>query len=209
MAFMALPEQYHIKSKFIMKILLIILTILFAIPGCSVYKEQSAGTTDFTYLNSTDPKLNTKDRLVYYVSLLFTGRISVVNDGDTLKRSDYKEGRLDGKEVIFYSAGKIKEERYYTGGLKTGEHTGWWENGKLRFIYHFKDDMFDGNVKVWNESGMLFNDFNYVKGQEEGLERAWFPNGDVQANYIAKNNRKYGITGVKNCQTITEGYSVK
>jgi antitoxin component YwqK of YwqJK toxin-antitoxin module len=48
---------------------------------------------------------------------------------------------------------------------------------------------------------MLFSDFNYVNGQEEGLQRAWFPNGEVQANYVAKNNRKYGITGVKNCQT--------
>lgn len=192
-----------------MKHITIIISFLILISGCSFFKkEQLSGATEFIYVNSADKKIKSKDRLLYYDSLMFTGKIFEVKEGDTLRMSEYKNGKLNGKEVIYYSPGKIKEERYYADGNKTGEHKGWWESGRLRFIYHFKDDMFDGNVKVWNVNGMLFNDFNYVKGQEEGLQQAWFPNGDVQANYVAKNNRKYGITGVKNCQTITGEYSV-
>ncbi|HJY63931.1 MAG TPA: toxin-antitoxin system YwqK family antitoxin, partial [Ignavibacteria bacterium] len=58
--------------------------------------------------------------------------------------------------------------------------------------------------KDWNENGMLFNDFNYINGYEEGLQRAWYPDGSLQANYVVKNNRKYGLTGVKNCITANE-----
>lgn len=177
--------------------------------SCSLKEEQLSRATEYLYVNQADKRISIKDRIVYYDSLLFTGKISELKDSDTSRISEYKDGKLNGKEIIFYSAGKIKEERYYNDGYKTGEHKGWWENGRLKFIYHFKDDMFEGNVKVWNENGMLFNDFNYAKGQEEGLQQAWFPNGEVQANYVAKNNRKYGITGVKNCQTIINEPQVK
>src|SRR6185295_8904087 len=127
----------------------------------------STGSTEFIYVNSNDTKLTAKARLVYYDSLLFTGRITEIKDSDTLGYTEYKAGELNGKQVTFFKNGKVNEERYYANGLKTGEHKGWWENGNLRFVYHFKDDLFDGNVKVWNEKGMLFNNFNYIKGQEE------------------------------------------
>ncbi len=192
-----------------MKILIVIISLIIIYQGCSIRNEQPAASTDYISVRSDDPKLKYINRSFYYDSLLFTGKISEVKEGDTSRISVYKDGKLNGKEVIYYSAGKIKEERYYTDGNKTGEHKGWWENGKLKFVYHFKDDVFNGNVKVWNVSGMLFNDFNYIKGQEEGLQQAWFPNGDVQANYVAKNNRKYGITGVKNCQTLINDISAK
>jgi antitoxin component YwqK of YwqJK toxin-antitoxin module len=158
-------------------------------------------TTDFKIINSDDKALYFKNRELYLGSLLFTGRIIEVVNGDTVSVKEYSSGKASGQHVTYFPNGKINEVRYYAAGLKTGEHTGWWENGNLRFIYHFSNDEFDGNMKVWNENGMLFNDFNFVNGKEEGLQRAWFPNGDVQANYVARNNRKYGITGVKNCST--------
>ncbi|MEO8514410.1 MAG: hypothetical protein ABI543_12690 [Ignavibacteria bacterium] len=186
-----------------MKKYLIILVISLFAAGCSLKKEQLLETTEFTFVNSTDTRLRYKDRLVFYDTILFSGRIAELSNGDTVSLSEYKSGKLNGKQVTYFKKGKVNEERYYENGLKTGEHKGWWENGNMRFIYHFIDDMFDGNVKVWNEKGMLFNNFNYVKGQEEGLQQAWFPSGDLQANYVVKNNRKYGITGVKNCQTVS------
>lgn len=203
------PEQFQISRYNIMKMYIIILSIMLFIAGCSSKKEQSAGKTEFIYVNSTDTKLNTKARLIYYDTLLFSGRITEVKGNDTMSYSEYKAGKLNGKQVTYFSKGMVNEERYYENGFKTGEHKGWWENSNQRFIYHFENDLLEGNVKVWNEKGMLFNDFNYVKGQEDGLQQAWFPNGDVQANYVAINNRKYGITGVKNCQTISGDITIK
>ncbi len=185
------------------KILLLFLIILLC---CSLQIIQIKDniilrSTLYTEIDFHNPKLKTVNRLLYYDSLLFSGKI-IQKDSSILKFSQYKNGLLNGKVISYYNNGHIKEERYFENGLKQGEHKGWWDDGKIRFIYHFKNDLFEGNVKQWNSSGMLFSDFNYDKGQEEGLQRAWFPNGDVQANYIAKNNRKYGITGVKYCKSI-------
>lgn len=184
---------------------IIIISIAVFCSGCSSKREQLTGSTEFLRINTTDSKLVNKDRLKFYDGKLFTGILTELNGNDTLSISEFKDGKLNGKQVTFFKNGSINEERYYEHGNKTGQHKGWWESGKLRFIYNFKDDVFYGNVKVWNENGMLFNDYNYVNGKEEGLQRAWFPNGEVQANYVVKNNRKYGITGVKNCETSSIG----
>lgn len=180
-------------------ILAIMVIMIFA--GCATPGKVTIGSTDYLKLNSDDASIRKEERIVYYNELVFTGTITEVSRGDTVSITEYKNGLKHGKQLSHYSIGKVKEERYFENGLKTGEHKGWWENGKLKFIYHFSNDEFDGNVKAWSESGQLFNDFNYVNGKEEGLQRAWFPGGEIQANYVAKNYRKYGITGVKNCQT--------
>jgi antitoxin component YwqK of YwqJK toxin-antitoxin module len=195
-------ELFLIKKISNMKYKLIILTILALIAGCKENNEQPAGSTEFMSINSADQKLQSRDRILYYDQLLFTGKITEINGKDTVSTSEYKNGKLNGKQVTYFKNGRVNEERYYENGNKTGEHKGWWESGNIKFIYHFKNDVFEGNVKVWNEKGMLFNDYNYVNGKEEGLQKAWFPNGEIQANYVVKENRKYGITGVKDCKTV-------
>lgn len=205
MDFTELPEQLHTNQYYTnkMKLLSIILFVSFILTGCSEKNEQLTGSTEYKEVISTDIHLTSKVRSVYYDSLLFTGKITETSGNNIVSISEYKAGKLHGEQLTYFLNGKINEQRYYENGCKTGEHKGWWAGGELRFIYHFKNDVFDGNVKVWNEKGMLFNDFNYVNGQEDGSQKAWFANGDIQANYVAKGNRKYGITGVKNCQTIS------
>ncbi len=166
-------------------------------------------STEYTEVSSGDLKLSKQNRILYFDGLLFTGKVVEVNNGQITSETEYKSGKQDGFQFRYFSNGNLSEERYYENGLKTGEHRGWWEKGKLKFIYHFKYDVFDGNVKAWNESGMLFNDFNYVNGKEEGLQKAWSSNGEIQANYIVKGDRKYGITGVKDCKTELPQFTKK
>lgn len=182
------------------KTILIILLGIVA-TGCSVKQEQLAETTGYMEVSSGDTALRMRERLLFYDGKLFTGKVRDENNGRLVSVKTYSGGIPDGLHVTYYQNGIICEERYFENGLKTGEHKGWWENGKLKFVYHYTNDEFNGNVKVWNESGMLFNDFNYVNGKEEGLQRAWSSSGEIQANYVVKGNRKYGITGVKDCKT--------
>ena len=39
--------------------------------------------------------------------------------------------------------------------------------------------------------------FNYVNGYESGSQKLWFNNGEVKSNYVIKNNRRYGLLGLK------------
>lgn len=177
--------------------------------SCSKNTEQLIQSTEYTEVSSVDSKLSKQNQILYYDGLLFTGKVIERNNGKVISITEYQNGKQDGFQFRYYSNGNLSEERYYENGLKTGEHKGWWENGNLKFVYHFKNDVFDGNVKAWNESGMLFNDFNYVNGKEDGLQKAWTANGEIQANYIVKDNRKYGITGVKDCKTELPQFTEK
>lgn len=203
MDFMALREQSHIKPEILkkMKKTTIILFLGLFTLSCSKNTEQLMRSTEYTEVSSGDLKLSKQNRILYFDGLLFTGKVVESNSGQIISITEYKSGKQDGFQFRYYSNGNLSEERYYENGLKTGEHKGWWENGNLKFVYHFKNDVFDGNVKAWNESGMLFNDFNYVNCKEDGLQKAWSSNGEIQANYIVKGDRKYGITGVKDCKT--------
>ncbi len=179
------------------------------LPGSPTQKglqeDTSAGSTSYMIVTGTDNKLNIKNRMLYYDTRLFTGKVSqLYNSGNPQSVTEYKNGKQDGIQLSYYENRMVNEERYYVNGRKEGEHKGWWENGKQKFVYHFKNDVFEGNVKMWNESGLLFNDFNYVNGHEEGLQKSWFENGNLRANYVVKNNRKYGLTGVKNCKSVTD-----
>jgi hypothetical protein len=35
-----------------------------------------------------------------------------------------------------------------------------------------------------------------------GAQIAWYPNGKLRLNYVVRNGRQYGLTGVKNCATV-------
>jgi antitoxin component YwqK of YwqJK toxin-antitoxin module len=193
-----------------MKILYIIILISMSfIPGSPTENGQpvdnSAGSTSYMNVSGKDNKLYVKNRVLYYDTMLFTGKVTqLYNSGDTQSVTEYKNGKQNGVQISYYENGRVNEARYYIDGRKEGEHQAWWENGSQKFVYHFKNDVFDGSVKMWNESGMLFNDFNYVNGHEDGLQKSWFENGSLRANYVVKNNRKYGLTGVKNCISVTD-----
>ncbi len=158
-----------------------------------------------TTVYSNDKLLSRMNGNLFYSGKMFTGKIiELYINGDAAKVTSYKDGVEDGIEIAFYNDGKIMEQRYYEKGQKAGIHFGWWNNGNVKFIFNFKDGIYEGNQREWNEKGLLYTDFNYVKGHEEGLQRAWYLDGTLQANYVVKNNRKYGLTGVKNCQTAKD-----
>lgn len=188
-----------------MKVIILILILsLSVLPGKKTEFSSPQAATEYVIVSASDVRLNVKGRVLYLDTLLFTGKVVEKDLNDVVNIStEYMNGLQHGLQVSYYPNGKMNEERLYQFGKKEGEHKGWWENGSIRFIYHFKNDVFEGNVRMWNEKGMLFNDFNYIKGQESGMQKSWFENGMLRANYEVKNNRKYGLTGVKNCKSVT------
>lgn len=174
------------------------------LPGRKNEFSSPQASTDYVTVSASDVRFKVKSRVLYLDTLLFTGKIEKHDEnGKLASSSEYLNGLQHGYLLTYYANEQINEQRFFQYGKKEGEHKGWWENGLIRFIYHFKNDVFDGNVRMWNETGMLFNDFNYVKGQEEGMQKSWFENGMVRANYETRNNRKYGLTGVKNCKSVS------
>lgn len=156
-------------------------------------------------VNTTDTALKHANGVLFYKEKEFSGEvITLAENGDTIKKESYVNGKLDGESVKWYGYGVLEETRYYHLGRKAGTHTGYWPDRSKRFEYHFENDLAEGNQKDWTENGMLWRDFNYKNGQEDGLQRMWYENGKLRMNYQIINGRRYGLQGVKNCNGVSE-----
>ena len=51
----------------------------------------------------------------------------------------------------------------------------------------------------WHPSGRVAARFRYHQGAELGLQRVWDLSGNLQANYVTRDGRRYGLVGVKPC----------
>ncbi len=152
------------------------------------------------FYNSADPNIKSHRGVTYLKTTPITGVVFTLNNqNDTTALVSYTEGKRDGVEILYYSNGQKRSVRYYAKGWKIGEHQGWHPNGQQSFIYHFTDDMFDGSQREWLENGRLYSDLNFDHGVESGAQRVWYADGTIKANYIVKNNRRYGLLGTKNC----------
>jgi len=148
-----------------------------------------------------------QDRL-YFKGELYSGwAFGLYEEGDTSFRTSFFEGKEQGKSETWYLNGQRMEIRHFDHGKKTGRHYGWWENGKKKFEMNYHADMFEGNQKEWNEQGILFKDCNYKDGHESGAQKYWRPDGTLYANYVVRNGRNYGLTGVKNCSNVGDSIS--
>lgn len=126
-----------------------------------------------------DPELK-KERGVYYLnSRLFSGVVyELYPNGDTLFSAQYQQG------------------------IKNGLTKKWWANGQLKFEGNFEKGTYQGSVSEWYEDGTPYAVSNYDQGKESGKQMAWKADGSLKANYQVIGDRKYGLTGVKNCSNV-------
>lgn len=128
--------------------------------------------------------------------------------GDTLFTGTYLHGKAEGLHRRWHMGGKLKEARHYQNGWQEGIQRGWYESGKPSFIYHFKQDVYDGTRTEWYTNGQRALYGHYHEGQEEGPQQQWFADGRLKVNYVVRNGRHYGFTGVKHCINVWDSVRV-
>ncbi len=180
----------------------------FIIFGFSACKEKSPEESikievPNIYFNDDDGKYEHENGVFLRNGKSFSGKlVERYSENDTAAIIPYFNGLEEGWSRKYYKHKKPAEERLYHLGKKEGTHKGWWENGQQKFIYHFKNDNHEGKAQTWYPSGQLATDNFYEKGYETGLQRSWYPDGVLRSNYDALNGRQYGLTGVKNCESV-------
>jgi antitoxin component YwqK of YwqJK toxin-antitoxin module len=122
--------------------------------------------------------------------------------GDTLSLGAYAAGKAEGIHRQWYPAHRLKETRRYRNGWQEGEAKGWFPSGKPAFVYQFRNDVYAGRRQEWYADGQPARDGHYHDGQEAGLQRQWFADGSLKANYVVREGRTFGFTGVKNCVNV-------
>ena len=162
------------------------------------------------YFNDNDGKYTHENGIFLRNGKSYSGNLVMLySEYDTAGIIPFYNGLEEGWSRKYYTHKKTAEERLYHLGRKEGTHIGWWENGQLKFIYQFKNDNHEGKAQTWYPGGQLATDNFYEKGYETGLQRSWYPDGVLRANYDARNGRQYGLTGVKNCESVFDSTTKK
>ncbi len=129
---------------------------------------------------------------------------SYFGNGRLKSKTGYFQGLKEGISILYYEDGSIREERYYLKNNKHGNHLGYWPDGAAKFSYHFQNGFLEGEAREWYQSGQPYRFFTYQKGKESGSQKMWESDGKIRANYVVKNNHRYGLIGLKNCKSVSD-----
>jgi antitoxin component YwqK of YwqJK toxin-antitoxin module len=111
---------------------------------------------------------------------------------------------LNGRIIDYYENGDTASIGEYANGIKNGMTRKWYPGGQMKFEGNYVDSYYQGAVAEWYPNGQPYSLFNYKGGKEIGRQQAWQENGKFIANYEVIGDRKYGLTGVKNCSNDWE-----
>ncbi|SOD88056.1 toxin-antitoxin system YwqK family antitoxin [Spirosoma fluviale] len=175
----------------------------------SCTQTASTGTIPLKYVSTDQPGWQKREGKLWMHDTLFSGWYYELSPtGDTAFVGAYDQGRAEGPHRHWYSNHQLKEIRQYKKGWQEGEQRGWYESGKPAFVYEFKNDVYEGRRQEWYANGQPAQDGHYHDGRESGAQRMWYADGSLKVNYVARNGRNYGFTGVKNCVNVWDSISL-
>lgn len=153
-------------------------------------------------IENSHPELEIKNGIALFRELTFSGQIlSFYEDGTLHRKESYYNGKLQDSSLTYYPNGQLYQARFYHENKRAGIHKAWYPNGQLKFWYTFHNGLNHGNHKEWSSKGTLLKDFNYKMGFESGSQKLWDINGKIKANFVTKNGKRYGLIGLKLCQS--------
>lgn len=109
----------------------------------------------------------------------------------------------DGDHISYYKNGQIKKEMVYKKGKIVGKKKGYYESGKIKYIYTFNDlGKLDGMQKEFFENGDINGEYGYANGQHDGRSLCYFDNGNIKVEINYKTNKLNGIYKIYNYDNI-------
>ncbi len=151
-------------------------------------------------LPANDSRLSEKGGLKYLNGNPYTGEIVTFFDGGLPESSvEYRDGKKDGTEKIWYKNGKLLAERKYSDGKREGIHKGWHTDGEIRFYFSFKDDRFEGENWTWYPNGQTETYSKFENGIQLGYKH-WRSDGKIYMNYVMDGFERIGMYGSRLCR---------
>lgn len=149
-----------------------------------------------------DSRLREEKEILFLGEKPFTGEIvSFFEDGKLETSTEYKEGKKNGMEKIWYRNGVILSERNYIDGKKEGIHRGWHEEGQIRFYSQFKNDQFDKESWSWYPDGQVESYAHYENSTLLGYKQ-WRNDGKIYMNYVLDGTNRIGLYGGRLCKKV-------
>jgi antitoxin component YwqK of YwqJK toxin-antitoxin module/ankyrin repeat protein len=113
----------------------------------------------------------------------YTGKLNVsYENGVKHYEIEYKDGKINGKEIFWYSNGVKETETEYKEDLLNGKTTSWYSSGTLKSESEFKNGKQINNSTTWYENGAKYweDSFNDKNGNPKGKSTSWYKNGNKE-----------------------------
>lgn len=82
--------------------------------------------------------------------------------GELMAERWFKNGHQEGKTMIYYPSGARKEVQYYHEGAQTSGDTIWYEDGRIQFTVSFINNKKNGYLHKWGPDGVLIFESKYA-----------------------------------------------
>lgn len=112
----------------------------------------------------------------------FDGSLIERYPGGALKsRSRLMEGLLNGISEGWYTNGQVEVVEHFKAGVSEGKRSKWYPNGTLLSETTIHAGEHDGTFRRWHENGKLAEEVEMKHGQPDGLSFAYYPSGCLKA----------------------------
>jgi len=107
-------------------------------------------------------------------------------NGKLLEQSNYKNGVLNGRRLIYFSNGKVEIEENYVLGKLHGEYLKFFENGDIEQSGLYADNMMSGVWRTYYKENhkQLKEEVGFANNVENGPFKEFYLNGKL--HYIGK-----------------------
>ena len=130
-------------------------------------------------------------QIVFYSDGREVAREILDGDGKVIKAN----GKIpDGIIKEYYESGKLKTEWNYKNGKLKGICKTYYESGELMFRYNYKDGERDGVTRSYYKNRKLKYEYKYRGGKLEGIIKKYYRNGKLAFKWKYKDGKKEGIT---------------
>lgn len=121
-----------------------------------------------------------------------TGEAVTYEDNIITQKSQYTNGKLNGRKTSYYSLGHVRVETYYKDDKEEGAYTEYYTNGQKRIEAFMKADKLNGPYKYYYQSGQLQREATYKDGNLDGKYKSYHPNGQVSLEAMYKDGKVTG-----------------
>jgi antitoxin component YwqK of YwqJK toxin-antitoxin module len=89
---------------------------------------------------------------------------------------NFKNGKENGIQKMWYRNGKLAEDENYINGEKNGIQKYYNEDGRLIIEENYKNNKKDGTQKYYNDIGILVDEYNYKNGKKHAIQKYYNEN---------------------------------
>ena len=117
-------------------------------------------------------------------------KATAFHPNDVIKEITYFENDVEKAKEIYDETANLLEIR---GSIPDGLVKEFYDDGKLKREYNYKNNKRDGIGKEYDEEGKLWSEWNYKNGEKDGISREYYNNGKLRAENNLKNGKPEGL----------------